>query len=99
MVLRYESSTDIERLVWRSLQLSSEETSTILPERELRRSVKVTYVKSQPIVTEKLLSRDPLTDLRRAFKLFDVDGTGVINLRDLRRVAKELGENLGEEEL
>jgi centrin-3 len=50
-------------------------------------------------VTEKLLSRDPLTDLRRAFKLFDVDGTGVINLRDLRRVAKELGENLGEEEL
>jgi centrin-3 len=50
-------------------------------------------------VTEKLLSRDPSTDLRRAFKLFDVDGTGVINLRDLRRVAKELGENLGEEEL
>jgi Ca2+-binding EF-hand superfamily protein len=50
-------------------------------------------------VTEKLLSRDPLTDLRRAFKLFDVDGTGVINLRDLRRVAKELGESLGEEEL
>lgn len=50
-------------------------------------------------MTEKLLSRDPLTDLRRAFKLFDVDGTGVINLRDLRRVAKELGENLGEEEL
>lgn len=50
-------------------------------------------------MTEKLLSRDPLTDLRRAFKLFDVDGTGVINLRDLRRVAKELGESLGEEEL
>lgn len=56
-------------------------------------------VRADITVTEKLLSRDPLTDLRRAFKLFDVDGTGVINLRDLRRVAKELGENLGEEEL
>lgn len=61
--------------------------------------VVVRDLKADVKVTEKLLSRDPLTDLRRAFKLFDVDGTGVINLRDLRRVAKELGENLGEEEL
>jgi len=50
-------------------------------------------------VTEKLLSRDPLTDLKRAFALFDDDRTGKISLRNLRRVAKELGENLGEEEL
>jgi centrin-3 len=50
-------------------------------------------------VTEKILNRDPLTDLRRAFALFDDDRTGRISLKNLRRVAKELGENLGEEEL
>lgn len=50
-------------------------------------------------VTEKLLSRDPLTDLRRAFALFDDDHTGKISLKNLKRVARELGENLGEEEL
>lgn len=40
-----------------------------------------------------------MEDVRRAFRLFDDDNTGRISLRNLRRVAKELGENLGEEEL
>lgn len=48
---------------------------------------------------ERMSRKDPLDDVRRAFKLFDDDSTGKITVRNLRRVCKELGENLDEEEM
>ena len=51
------------------------------------------------IVTEKILSRDPLEEIRKAFKLFDEDGTGRVSLRNLRHIAMELGENIDDDEL
>lgn len=35
----------------------------------------------------------------KVFNLFDDDGTGRISLRNLKRVAKELGENMTDAEL
>lgn len=50
-------------------------------------------------MTAKILARDPLEEIRRAFALFDTDNTGKINFSDLKRVAQELGENLDDDEL
>lgn len=54
----------------------------------------------QSITALKILERDPRDEILRAFELFDEGGKGFIDLEDLRRVARELGETgLEEEEL
>lgn len=43
--------------------------------------------------------KDENEEILKAFKLFDDDATGSISLNNIKRVAKELGENVAEDEL
>lgn len=43
--------------------------------------------------------RDSREEILKAFKLFDTNSKGWIDIDDLKRVSKELGENMTEEEL
>lgn len=60
---------------------------------------KISFEDFNEVMTDKMLERDPHEEIVKAFQLFDDDGSGKIGLRNLRRVARELGENMTDEEL
>lgn len=60
---------------------------------------KVSFADFLELMTVKMAEKDTKEEIMKAFKLFDDDETGKISFKNLKRVAKELGENLTDEEL
>ena len=50
-------------------------------------------------ITAKLGNKETKEGIARIFELFDDDRSGSVNIHNLRRVAKELGETMSTEEL
>ena len=59
----------------------------------------IEYVEFMTMMTHMILNRDPKDEILKAFRLFDDDETGKISFKNLKRVAKELGERMTDEEL
>ncbi|XP_071470132.1 uncharacterized protein [Marmota flaviventris] len=59
----------------------------------------ISFEKFFAIISVKMGEKDEKEEILKAFKLFDDDDTGRITLSNIRRAAKELGENLTDDEL
>ena len=59
----------------------------------------IDYNEFVDMMTQKMADRDPREEMLKAFRLFDDDDTGKITFKNLKRVAKELGENMTDEEI
>ncbi|XP_019740966.1 centrin-3 isoform X2 [Hippocampus comes] len=71
----------------------------ILKDYDTRGTGKIAFEDFSEVVSDLILERDPKEEILKAFRLFDDDESGTISLRNLKRVARELGENTSDEEL
>ncbi|XP_050101526.1 uncharacterized protein LOC126581719 [Anopheles aquasalis] len=76
-----------------------EEIKKMIAEIDKDGSGKISFDDFLQLMTVKMAEKDSKEEILKAFRLFDDDETGTISFKNLKRVAKELGENLTDEEL
>lgn len=79
--------------------VSSEDVAAIMREYDRDESGGIEFDEFRDIMREKLGERDPEAEMHKAFEVFDDDKSGAITVRNLRRIAKELGEDVHDDEL
>ena len=76
-----------------------EEIKKMIADVDTNKSGVIDYNEFIDMMTQKMAERDPREEMLKAFRLFDDDETGKISFRNLKRVAKELGENMTDDEI
>jgi len=76
-----------------------EEIRKIIQDADKEGSGLIQFADFLELMSAKIAERDPIEEIKKAFRLFDAEEKGKISFKDLKRVAKELGENMTDEEL
>ena len=80
-------------------EVKKEELRKMITDIDADGSGQIEFPEFLEMMTAKMSERDPMEEIIKAFRLFDDDETGKISFKNLKRVAKELGENMTDEEL
>ncbi|KAK4887091.1 hypothetical protein RN001_003362 [Aquatica leii] len=76
-----------------------EEIKKMIADIDTQGTGKLSFDEFLQLMSIKMAEKDSKEEILKAFRLFDDDDTGKISFKNLKRVAKELGENLTDEEL
>merc|ERR1712195_187454 len=76
-----------------------EEIKKLISEVDKDGSGVIDFPEFMGMMTAKMAERDPREEMLKAFRLFDDDESGKISFKNLKRVAKELGENMTDDEI
>ena len=80
-------------------EVKKEELRKMITDIDSDGSGQIEFPEFLEMMTGKMGEKDTKEEILKVFKLFDDDSTGKISFKNLKRVAKELGENMTEEEL
>ena len=80
-------------------EVKKEELKKMITDIDADGSGNIEFPEFLEMMTGKMGEKDTKEEIIKVFKLFDDDSTGKISFKNLKRVAKELGENMTDEEL
>ena len=78
---------------------SKEDLNKLIGDFDKDKSGRIDFAEFLDIMITKMSEKDSVAELEKAFLLFDLDGDEKISFDDLKQVAKELNENMTDEEL
>merc|ERR1712072_10533 len=78
---------------------TSDEIAKMMKDIDADGNATVEFEEFLEMMEGKMSGKDPVEEMKKAFKLYDKDGKGKITIDDMKRVGKELGEALSEDEL
>ena len=89
------------KIVMRALGFESkkEEIRKIILDVDREGTSQIEYGDFLDIMTVKMKERDPVEEMKKAFSLFLDDNSDRISLKNLKKVARDLGETMTDEEL
>jgi centrin-1 len=76
-----------------------DEVQKMIAEVDVDGSGQIHYDDFVKLMTIKIMNRDPQEEILKAFRLFASDNPSGITFKDLKRVSRELGEKMSDEEL
>ena len=82
-----------------NINVSDEEIKEIIEELELEGNNEVNFENFVSIVNRREKDVDSEEEVLKAFKLFDKEGNGLININELKNIMLSVGKNIKEEEL
>ncbi|CAG04679.1 unnamed protein product, partial [Tetraodon nigroviridis] len=97
----FYNTSSVPQVAMRALgfEPKKEEIKQMIADIDKEGSGTIDYVDFLNMMTHKMSEKDSKEEIMKAFRLFDDDCTGKISFKNLKRVAKELGETLTDEEL
>lgn len=80
-------------------EFNQQEIQRIIMEMDPENTGKINFQNFADLIHEKMANRDQIDQIQMAFEMLDDDKTGKITFTNLKRIAKQLGETITDQEI
>ena len=89
------------KIAMRSLgfEFTPQEIQRFVMELDPNNSGKIDFDQYHELIRSKMADREPIEQIQMAFQMMDTDKSGKITFSNLKKVAKEIGETISDQEL